>query len=101
MQDYPSAKLRELNRISPAILARLPLSEIRKAVFFKSDEITMDLICCEVELGGTTWQFHEEAHGWDTLLNHLGQLPGFKMDWLSSVSQPPFQACVTVAFSRS
>lgn len=57
--------------ITPDILAQLPLPEIDTVVFYKRDEITTDLICCDVEVAGCIWTFHEEAGGWKDLIAHL------------------------------
>lgn len=86
--------------IDADFLAQLPLDEVTKVTFFKRDEVTTDLICCEVVAAGTSYIFHEELDGWDLLIDHLKSLPGFDGDWFASVSQPPFAASVTVAFSR-
>lgn len=86
--------------ITPTILNQLPLPDINLVVFYKRDEITTDLICCDVEVGRKVWTFHEEADGWDALMLHLGMLPGFRSDWYSAVAQPPFAVNETVAFRR-
>ncbi|MCM0000096.1 MAG: hypothetical protein NBV68_11990 [Erythrobacter sp.] len=80
---------------------RLPLADIQRVTFYKRDELTTDLICCDIEARGRTWFYHEEAEGWDHLLHHLAQLPNFRRDWYEAVVHPPFAACETVAFSRS
>jgi hypothetical protein len=36
---------------------------------------------CDVQIAGDTWFFHEEMEGWDALVEHLEQLPGFRADW--------------------
>jgi hypothetical protein len=89
-----------MSRIDANLLAQLPLSEVEQVTFYKRDEITTDLICCEVVVAGKTWNFHEELAGWDLLIGHLQRLPGFCGDWLAAVSQPPFAANETLAFSR-
>lgn len=81
-------------------LDQLQLSEIDQVTFYKRDELATDLICCEVTIGEKTWVFHEDAEGWDTLIRHLRKLPGWRSDWFSSVGQPPFAECRTVAFRR-
>ena len=86
--------------ITPAILSQLPLPEITSAVFYKRDQITVDLVCCDVEAGGQVWTFHEEAEGWDALLRHIEKLPGFRSDWQNGVVLPPFASSETVAFRR-
>lgn len=89
-----------MTRINANLLARLPLMEIGKVTFYKRDEITTDLICCEVMVGEQVWTFHEELVGWDLLIAHLQGLPGFRGDWFAAVTQPPFATSETVAFSR-
>ena len=81
-------------------LAELPPTSINKVTFYKRDELTTDLICCEVDVDGRTWFFHEEMPTWDALIAHFEGLPGFRADWFAAVSQPPFGICETVAFSR-
>lgn len=86
--------------IGASTIDQLPLSRIDCVTFFKRDEITADLICCKVEIGGRAWTFHEELEGWDLLLRHLERLPGFRCDWFVAVSQPPFGRSEIVAFRR-
>jgi hypothetical protein len=86
--------------IDDSLLAQLPLDAIGKVTFYKRDEITTDLICCEVGVGDKFWTFHEELAGWDALLEHIQKLPNFRSDWFDAVSQPPFATGETVAFRR-
>ena len=86
--------------IDADLLAQLQLTDIRKVAFYKRDEITTDLICCDVVVGDKVWTFHEEIVGWGLLLDHLQRLPSFRADWFAAVSQPPFATSETVAFSR-
>ena len=86
--------------IDQSTIARLPLGAIDRVTFYKRDELTTDLICCDVAIRGQTLLFHEEAVGWEVLLRHLEQLPGFKRDWYESVVQLPFATCETLAFER-
>jgi hypothetical protein len=89
-----------MNGIDADLLAQLPPSQVAKVTFYKLDEITTDLICCEVVVAGKTWNFHEELAGWELLIDHLQSLPGFRSDWFAAVSQPAFAASATLAFSR-
>jgi len=89
-----------MTEIDAEMLHQLPLSDIEKVTFYKRDEITTDLICCDVAMAGTVRTFHEELGGWDLLLQHLYKLPGFQTDWYAAVSQPAFETSETVAFSR-
>ncbi len=73
-------------RIDPDLLAQLPLTGVGKVTFYKRDEITTDLICCDVVGGDKVWTFHEELVGWDLLINHLESLPSFRADWFAAVS---------------
>ena len=86
--------------ITPAILHELPLSEIDAVVFYKRDEITTDLICCDVQIAGQVWTLNEEAAGWANLVAHLSMLPGFRADWFEAVIHPPFATSEIVAFDR-
>jgi hypothetical protein len=88
-------------RIPDNLSDEVPLDEIQKVTFFKRDELTTDLICCDIEGRERVWFFHEEAEGWDNLLRHLERLPNFKRHWYQEVVQPPLATCNTVAFSKS
>ncbi len=61
----------------------IALDTIQEVAFFKRDELTTDLICCEVvvrsEGGVVTWFFHEEAPGWGDVLKLVERLPGFQI----------------------
>ena len=83
------------------LLAKVPLDGVAKVTFYKRDELTTDLICCDVLVGDEVHTFHEEMVGWDLLIQHLAGLPSFRGDWFAAVSQPPFAVCETVAFSRA
>jgi hypothetical protein len=85
--------------IDAELLSQLPLTDVGKVTFYKRDGITTDLICCEVVVGEKVWTFHEELVGWDLLIEHLKELPEFRADWFTAVSQPPFASSETVAFS--
>ena len=95
--DFAAFKQRKLAEYFPAVL---PLAEIDGVVFYKRDEITTDLICCDIELGGRIWTFHEEAQGWRELIAHISALPGFRADWFSAVANPAFETNRTIAFQR-
>ena len=82
-------------------LEQLPIEGIAWVAFFKRDELTTDLICCEVATKAPTEQvffFHEEMDGWNQLLAHLGQLKGFRSDWYEAVALPTFAESRTVAY---
>jgi hypothetical protein len=87
-------------RIDAELLTRLPLSEIERVVFYKRDELTTDLVCCDVRVAGKVWTFHEALAGWDLLIEHLNGLRGFQPASLAAMAQPPFELSETVAFCR-
>ena len=89
-----------MSRVDANLLARLPLEDVQKVTFYKRDELTTDLICCDVVIGEQVWTFHEELVGWDLLMAHVSALPGFRSDWFEAVSQPAFVISETEAFSR-
>jgi hypothetical protein len=89
-----------MRAITASVLDQLPLAGIESVIFYKRDELTTDLICCEVDVNGRAWFFHEELEGWDALLKHLEQLPGFRRDWYQSVAQPAFARNEFAAFER-
>ena len=89
-----------MTAITATLLRQLPLTDIDRVTFFNRDELTTDLICCNVQAAGREWLFHEEMVGWEALLDHLKNLPDFRNDWFSAVSQPPFATAKTVAFEK-
>ena len=74
------------------------LEDVQKVTFFKRDEVTTDLICCEVV--GTTDINHEESASWSAWIATLASLPGFDCGWFAKVSQPAFAPSATIAFER-
>jgi len=78
------------------------LAEVRKVTFFKRDELTTDLICCDVEVASgdniEVWFNHEEEPTWQGWLDELSTLQGFDSDWYSKVYLPPFAPSVTIAY---
>lgn len=76
----------------------LMLQEICRVEFYKTDQVTTDLICCEVRTRDGVFVSHEEESDWDDLTRALGALDGFRDDWFAQVSQPPFAECRFVAF---
>jgi hypothetical protein len=78
---------------------RLP--DVRRVEFYKRDELTTDLICCEVTVGDVVHFSHEEASDWGELVEALQALPKFDRSWFSRVGEPPFAECRTCAFERS
>ena len=89
-----------MQRLTKDVIKQLPLVEIDKVTFYKRDQVTTDLICCDVAIADKVWSFHEELPGWKLLIDHLHSLPNFRVDWFVSVSRPPFSTSETIAFCR-
>jgi hypothetical protein len=87
-------------KIDASTIEQIPLGSIDTVRFYKRDEITSDLICCEVIVGTAVRTFHEELSGWPLLMDHLEKLPSFRQDWFTMVSKPAFAASPVVAFTR-
>ena len=81
------------------------LTDVRKVVAYKRDEITTDLICFDVvteQSGGRrTWIFHEKQPEFERVVAELSELPGFMTDWRERVVLPPFASCETVVYARN
>ena len=81
------------------------LTDVRKVVAYKRDEITTDLICFNVVTeqsdGRRTWFFHEEQPEFERVVAELSELPGFMTDWRERVVLPPFASCETVVYARN
>ena len=76
------------------------LQDISRAEFYKRDELTSDLVCCEVTAADVLHFTHEEAPDWTELVEALQALPGFDASWFAKVSQPPFEESRIIAFER-
>lgn len=82
----------------------ITLDDIQEVTFFKRDEWTTDLICCDVvvrtDAGIVTWFLHEELPGWEDLIRLLERLPGFDRTWRNKVAWPAFADNRTLVFRR-
>ncbi len=76
------------------------LDTIQRITFYKRDEITTDLTCCDIETINGVLFFHEEAPGWNALIALLNTLSGFDQNWFASVSQPPFEPSPVFVYER-
>lgn len=81
------------------VRAKYSIEDVEKVEFYKLDQLTTDLICCEISLHrGDVFVFHEEMSFWDEKLNRLSNLTGFDAAWFGKVSQPPFASSNYIAF---
>lgn len=70
---------------------------------YKRDELTVDLLCFDIAIAQEpplTWFIHEEAIGWQTLIEALERLPGFDVKWREKVNQPAFGESRTVVYDQ-
>ncbi len=78
--------------------------KIERVSFFKTDEITTDLICCEIEFQNNDQLekviLSEDCENFESLETWIATLPSFDTEWRSRVVQPPFKENFTVAFDR-
>lgn len=81
------------------MVAQLPLTDLAKVTFYKRDELTTDLICCDVMVG-TKCGHSTRNSSTGICSSHLQGLPSFRGDWFAAVSQPPFANSEAVALSR-
>ena len=78
--------------------------KVEKVSFFKTDEITTDLICCEIEFQKKDQLekaiLHEDCENFESFETWIAKLPSFDTEWRSKVVHPPFKENFTVAFDR-
>lgn len=86
--------------IDAELLSRLPITDVQKVTFYKRDELTTDLVCCDVRVAGKVWTFDEALVGWELLIEHLKGLSGFRSGALSAMCDPPLEVSESVAFER-
>ncbi|MEB3415500.1 hypothetical protein VCJ71_05425 [Alteriqipengyuania sp. WL0013] len=80
--------------------ALLKDGRILKVQFFKRDELTSDLVCCDIETEAGLFFCHEEAPEWSEVLALVATLEGFDPDWREKVIQRAFEENRTTAFER-
>lgn len=70
------------------------LDDVREIVAYKIDELTTDLICCDIITGSGDGEqirtIHEEIAGFDAIMARFEALPGFNLKWRNAVALPPF-----------
>lgn len=90
-----------MNRKIPPITP----DNVNQIVFFKRDELTTDLICCEItintERSSVICFVHEESDEWERILLEMEQLKGFDKSWPEKVIKPPFAENRTIAFIKT
>ena len=77
------------------------LDAVERVEFFKRDQVTTDLMCCEIALRDSRFlEWNEDMSDWPAIIASLEGLPGFDRDWFARVSQPPFEPSCHLAYQR-
>jgi hypothetical protein len=79
----------------------MPLTSINRVPFYKIDEITTDLICCEISTAEGVWTYHENREDWKQLISQLEAIPSCVRDWPGKVIHSPFAPTAFVAYERT
>ena len=81
------------------------LDEVNAIVAYKIDELTTDLVCCDIVTGSGDGQqirtVHEEIPGFETVMARFAALPGFNKQWRETVILPPFATNRTTIYNRA
>lgn len=91
--------------VTPKGTDTVSLDEVSAIVAYKADELTTDLICCDIVTGsGDAEQIrtiHEELPGFDAIMTRLEALPGCNRQWRETVTFPPFAENRTIIYKRA
>jgi hypothetical protein len=81
------------------------LDEVSAIVAYKVDELTADLVCCDIVTnsgdGEQIRTIHEEIPGFDILMDRFELLAGFNKQWRDAVMLPPFGTQRTTVYNRA
>ncbi|MEH3101239.1 hypothetical protein [Sphingomonas adhaesiva] len=81
------------------------LDEVRAIVAYKLDELTTDLVCCDIVTSAADGEqirtIHEELLGFDAAMKAFEALTGFDRQWRDAVVLPPFAMNRTVIYDRA
>lgn len=81
------------------------LHEVSEIIAYKIDELTTDLICCDIMTASGDGQkirtIHEEIPGFDALMARFETLRGFNPEWREAVILPPFATNRTTIYNRA
>ncbi|GAA0296808.1 hypothetical protein GCM10009087_03250 [Sphingomonas oligophenolica] len=81
------------------------LDEVRAIIAYKLDELTTDLVCCDIVTGAGDGEqirtIHEELSGFDAAMAKFENLPGFNREWRDAVIDPTFATNRTLIYSRT
>jgi hypothetical protein len=78
--------------------------EVGAIVAYKLDELTTDLVCCDIVTcagdGEQIRTIHEELPGFGAAMKSFESLPGFDREWRDAILLPPSATNRTVIYSR-
>jgi hypothetical protein len=81
------------------------LDEVNAIVAYKIDELTTDLVCCDIVTGSGDGEqirtIHEEIPGFETVMARFQALPGFDKQWREAVIVPSFVTNRTTIYNRT
>jgi len=90
--------------VTPKGTETVSLDEVSAVVVYKIDELTTDLICCDIVTssgeGEQIRTIHEELPGFENLMARLEALPGFNRKWREAVTLPPFAESRAIIYER-
>ena len=86
---------------SPKHADTVSFNRVSTVAIYKRDEMTTDLICCDIVVGEQVRTVHEEIPGFNTLMLRFEALPGFDRKWREKVVKPAFAENRTIVFQRS
>ena len=90
--------------VTPKRTETVSLDQVSAIVAYKIDELTTDLVCCDIVIGfGDGEQIrtiHEEIPGFGAVMVRFETLPGFNRNWRESVIVPPFAENRTIIYKR-
>ncbi|HLZ66804.1 MAG TPA: hypothetical protein VKQ29_11280 [Aliidongia sp.] len=90
--------------VTPKATDTVSLDEVRAIVAYKIDEITTDLICCDITTGPEErpkiLTIHEEIPGFDAVMTLFEALPDFNPQWRNAVLLEPFAENRTTLYRR-
>jgi hypothetical protein len=78
-------------------------NRVQRAVAYKRDLSSHDLICIELQFDdGTTRVIDEECDGFAELMAQMNRaLPGVPQEWYFDIMLPAFEATPTLLFERT
>ena len=76
------------------------LAKVIRVEFYKRDQLTTDLIHCNIITPDGVISAHEDQPYWEELIRKLEFLGGFDVEWYPQISGPALAVSDYVAFQR-